>query len=80
MYSEVPNLPMHLRLLLKDCGYRHTKLYELIELTYFRIIVCHILVLFVIFRGAMAIPLLIYVWKDVNSSIIIKLVGAILVL
>lgn len=37
LYAEIPNLPMHLRHIVKVCGYRHTRTYEFIEIFYFRI-------------------------------------------
>lgn len=36
------------------------------------------LVSFVVCRGLFTTPLLMVVWKDINSSIVIKLVGTIL--
>lgn len=35
IYIEATNLPMHLRIILRKIGKRHTKLYETMELAYF---------------------------------------------
>lgn len=51
-YAEVSNLPMHLRVILKNFGLRYTKMYELMEVIY--------MVTYSISRGIFVPILLVY--------------------
>ncbi|KAM3143498.1 hypothetical protein pb186bvf_004260 [Paramecium bursaria] len=68
LITEISNLPMHLRYLIGQFGFRFTKIYETMELIYF--------LLFILFRGVLA-PIYIYhIWKDIQVSFVIKLMAS----
>lgn len=63
--TEISNLPMHVRHIIGLYGMRLTRLYECIEGLYFGI--------FILFRGLLSPYLLVAVWSDVYSPLLIKI-------
>ena len=63
--AEVSNLPMHVRMILKNINLRYTKAYEACEMAY--------MILYMSFRGLIA-PLMVYgAWRETNCPMVVRL-------
>lgn len=70
MIAESSNFPMHMRVILRLKGLRHTKLFNLFEISY--------LVLYVLFRGSLCPPLMIAAFKCTQTNIAVIIMCSIL--
>lgn len=68
--AEVSNFPMHMRVILRLKGLRHTKLFNVFEITY--------LLIYVLFRGSLCFPMIIIALACTETSPVIPLMCAIL--
>jgi hypothetical protein len=68
---------MHLRIILRHLGLRHTALYEILELSYFRKegrgVECSLrIVIFIVFRGIFGPVSLLQLLRDLSASVVVK--------
>ncbi|CAD8098620.1 unnamed protein product [Paramecium sonneborni] len=65
MSAEVSNFPMHMRVIFRQIGLRHTKLYQVCEWTYFA--------LYIIFRGSL-VPYMVWnTWPESDVPLLVKI-------